>query len=241
MGDADESHPLYPIFRQLDVDGDGYLSREDLTEALASIGLGITVDEIFRQLDPSDTGKIDFDQFIDGAQLFTGGGSGNNDTEDEEDEEEHPEAMEGSENMRSIFRLVDSDGDGFITFEQLGDAVSHVVGRVLGPSELGQLKTAFGGASDAISMQTFTTVMQQFTGAGEAEEEEEDGDDDDDGGGGGGDSPGMSTPAFGTRVRRQSSDRFALDLSAAALAEGESFADVLAESTSIKKRNRDMG
>jgi Ca2+-binding EF-hand superfamily protein len=237
MADGDESHPLHPIFRQLDVDGDGYLSREDLTEALASIGLSITVDEIFLRLDPSDTGMIDFDQFIDGASLFTGGGGGDNDTEDDDEEEEHPEAMEGTENMRSIFRLVDADGDGFITFDQLGDAVSHVVGRVLGPSELGQLKTAFGGASDAISMQTFTTVMQQFTGAGE--EEDEDVDDDD---GGGNSSPGMTTPAFNARIRRQSSDRYSLDTAAAALAEGESsLADVLAESTSIKKRNRDMG
>eukprot|EP00750_Incisomonas_marina_P000531 INCI1041.5.p1 GENE.INCI1041.5~~INCI1041.5.p1 ORF type:complete len:667 (-),score=97.07 INCI1041.5:2160-4160(-) len=83
MGD-DESHPLFGIFSTLDVDGDGYLSRDDVTQALATIDMGISVEEIFGKLDPGNTGIIDFDQFIDGASLFTGGPQ----SEDDEDEDE---------------------------------------------------------------------------------------------------------------------------------------------------------
>ena len=82
MGDNDEDHPLYGIFSTLDVDGDGYLSRDDVTEALGTIGLPLSVDEIFEKLDPNNSGIIDFDQFIDGASLFTGGGEDDNSDEE---------------------------------------------------------------------------------------------------------------------------------------------------------------
>ena len=93
-------------------------------------------------------------------------------------EEDH----DGTESLRSIFRLVDTDNDGLISFNELGDAVSHVIGRVLGGGELDQLKMAFGGdgkGAQQISLDTFTSVMQQFTG-GDAMSDEEDEDEDGD-------------------------------------------------------------
>ena len=242
MGDADESHPLYGIFSTLDVDGDGYLSRDDLTEALATIGLGISVDEIFEKLDPKDSGIIDFDQFIDGASLFTGA-PGDADDDDDEDDDVPDHMDDGSENMRSIFRLVDTDGDGVISSDQLGDAVSHVIGRVLASSELQQLKMAFGGDGAQISMETFTSVMQQFTGMGgddDSDDYDESGDGTDEFDAGGGAS-GADRDQRGMGGRKQSRVNFSTDddfLVGGLDAEG--VADLLAESKSIKKKNKDL-
>jgi len=231
MGDVDEDHPLFGIFSQLDVDGDGYLSHDDLTEALQGLGLGISVDEIFEKLDPNDNGVIDFDQFIDGASLFTGGGA--EDIEADGDDDAVEEVDDATENMASIFRLVDTDGDGSITFGQLGDAVSHVIGRVLSSSEMGQLKQAFGeGADDGISMETFVSVMQQFTGAGDQEDSDDDEFEED--------LNAMYTPDERlSRARAQSRLQFSSDDISNAL-DQENFAEVLAESKSIKKKNKDL-
>lgn len=244
MSEPDVTHPLYSIFQTLDVDNDGYLSRDDVTSALATVGLGLSVEDIFAKLDPQNSGIIDFDQFVDGASLFTGGGEN---IEDEEDTEEDINQDHGSESMRSIFSLVDKDQDGFISFDELGHAVSHVIGRVLNRNELQQLKTVFGNDSSlAISMQTFMSVMKQFTDAGN---DDIDNSSDDDMDSEEKDNvfmmqpPPFATPANRNlnRVRsrsRQMSNFSTDDLSD--LVDEDSFAEVMAESRSIKKKNKDL-
>eukprot|EP00750_Incisomonas_marina_P000528 INCI1041.2.p1 GENE.INCI1041.2~~INCI1041.2.p1 ORF type:complete len:1179 (-),score=296.47 INCI1041.2:265-3801(-) len=239
MGD-DESHPLFGIFSTLDVDGDGYLSRDDVTQALATIDMGISVEEIFGKLDPGNTGIIDFDQFIDGASLFTGGPQSEDDEDEDEDDDAH-DAADVSENMRSIFRLVDTDGDGVISFAQLGNAVSHVIGRVLSGSELEQLKSAFGDESAEISLEKFTSVMQMFTGVGD-DDCDDDYDDDEDTEDGELDEH-LRRSQQGMGARKQSRLNFSTEDdedAASRLRDDDDIQQLMAQSKSIKKQNKDL-
>lgn len=58
---------LKSVFGELDVDGDGYITRSEMRVAFDKMGHSLNDDEInaiFRQCDMNQDGKINFDEFV---------------------------------------------------------------------------------------------------------------------------------------------------------------------------------
>jgi len=106
-----EIQALKETFLAIDKNGDGILTREELAEAMKqnkSLVLPDDFDKIFDTMDTDKGGKIDYTEFISAAMdasLYT------------------------QENQCwSAFRILDKDGDGQITKEELAEVVASLEG-----------------------------------------------------------------------------------------------------------------
>lgn len=99
-------------FKQLDANGDGSLSKEELREGFINSEVmtdPAMVDLLFDQLDVNESGKVDYTEFIS-ATIKT-------------------EVLITQEKVRAAFKLFDvvmelflyKDRDGFITKEELSE------------------------------------------------------------------------------------------------------------------------
>ncbi|XP_061172568.1 uncharacterized protein LOC133181934 isoform X2 [Saccostrea echinata] len=64
----DIKHDLKKAFRVLDINGDGFISKEELREVLTKMGETLTdqeVDEMMEKADKNKDGKIDYDEYVD--------------------------------------------------------------------------------------------------------------------------------------------------------------------------------
>ncbi|XP_057315814.1 neo-calmodulin-like [Hydractinia symbiolongicarpus] len=104
------------LFQLFDVDSDGRISANDLHAVIASVGKGISLEdvkEIIDCLDGNGDGHITFAEFVNFI----------------EDDLKHKTAVE---DLKDAFDVFDANKDGFITpeeiqtlFTKLGDAVSY--------------------------------------------------------------------------------------------------------------------
>ncbi|OMJ69612.1 hypothetical protein SteCoe_32610 [Stentor coeruleus] len=99
----EESKKLAETFRNIDKNGDGKLSKEELLEAYnATMGREEAIEEvekIMRSVDVNGSGYIDYTEFVTACA--------------------RKEAMLSAENMESAFKAFDSDGSGKITAGEL--------------------------------------------------------------------------------------------------------------------------
>ncbi|XP_056022814.1 uncharacterized protein LOC125649260 isoform X2 [Ostrea edulis] len=61
-------HDLKKAFRVFDINGDGFITREELREVLTKMGETLTdheVDEMMENADKNGDGKIDYDEYVD--------------------------------------------------------------------------------------------------------------------------------------------------------------------------------
>ena len=94
---------LQDVFDQFDKDKDGKISAKELENAMQSMGQNPTVDEVqemMREVDLNQDGKIDFDEFM---YLMTKSSS-DTQTEDE---------------VINAFRVFDKEGNGLISSAEL--------------------------------------------------------------------------------------------------------------------------
>lgn len=105
---------MYEAFKIVNLDTDGLISREEFKKAMHAIGIDEhTADNLFNRFDPDGSGQLDQDEFF--AYAAKGGGEvrslikkGHLEQVDEE-----------ADRVRDIFHLWDSDGNGFITKDEL--------------------------------------------------------------------------------------------------------------------------
>ncbi|XP_006647478.1 probable calcium-binding protein CML17 [Oryza brachyantha] len=107
---------LRRVFELFDRDGDGRITREELTESLERLGMPVAGEELaatIARVDANGDGCVDLGEF---AELYAsvmrvdwdGGG----------------DAEEAS--MREAFDVFDRDGDGFITVDELRAVLSSL-------------------------------------------------------------------------------------------------------------------
>ena len=101
---------LKRVFQMFDRNGDGRITKKELSDSLENLGIFIPDKDLIQMIDKIDVngdGYVDIDEF--GALYQT--------IMDERDEEE---------DMREAFNVFDQNGDGFITVEELRSVLSSL-------------------------------------------------------------------------------------------------------------------
>ncbi|KAL2320655.1 hypothetical protein Fmac_029624 [Flemingia macrophylla] len=103
---------LARVFQMFDRNGDGRITRKELSESLKNLGISISEAELIQMIEKIDVngdGYVDMDEFGELYQTIM--------DEKEEDEEE---------DMREAFNVFDQNGDGFISGEELSEVLSSL-------------------------------------------------------------------------------------------------------------------
>ncbi|XP_043722179.1 calmodulin-like protein 3 [Telopea speciosissima] len=101
---------LKRVFQMFDRNGDGRITKKELSDSLQNLGIFIPDDDLVQMIEKIDVngdGCVDIDEFGGLYQTIM----------DERDEEE---------DMREAFNVFDKNGDGFITVEELRSVLSSL-------------------------------------------------------------------------------------------------------------------
>ncbi|KAF6174216.1 hypothetical protein GIB67_033748 [Kingdonia uniflora] len=99
---------LQQMFNNMDTDGSGAITVEELKIGLSRLGSKLTESEIKQLMDAADvdgSGSIDYIEFITATM--------------------HRHRLQNEENLYKAFQFFDRDGSGFITRDELKQAMSH--------------------------------------------------------------------------------------------------------------------
>ena len=105
-----DSNELKRVFQMFDKNGDGRITKKELTDSLENLGIFIPDKELIQMIEKIDVngdGCVDIEEFGELYQSIM----------DERDEEE---------DMREAFNVFDQNGDGFITVEELRVVLSSL-------------------------------------------------------------------------------------------------------------------
>ncbi|RDX73463.1 Calmodulin-like protein 3, partial [Mucuna pruriens] len=101
---------LARVFQMFDKNGDGRITRKELSDSLKNLGITISEQDLIQMIEKIDVngdGFVDIDEFGGLYQTIM----------DEKDEEE---------DMLEAFNVFDQNGDGFITGEELSEVLSSL-------------------------------------------------------------------------------------------------------------------
>eukprot|EP00249_Psilotum_nudum_P014146 c24693_g1_i1 orf=369-872(-) len=143
--DPEELAELKEIFSRFDKDGDGSITELEMGSLLRSLGLKPNAEQLeilIQKADTNNNGLIEFDEFVD---LLT------------------PELTKTSpyteEQLQSLFRTFDRDGDGFITAAELAHSMARL-GHALTAKELtDMIREADTDGDGRLSFQEFSEAI----------------------------------------------------------------------------------
>ena len=145
-GDKQEepTREVKTAFELFDKDQDGLINAEDLKTALNSLGFEFNQDEILRiimELDPQNTGAIDYENFADLIQSKMS-------------------EREEIDQIRMAFDMLDDDKTGKITFANL-PRVAKDLGETLSDQELHEMINEADTDNDGeISFEEFVALVK---------------------------------------------------------------------------------
>ncbi|KAL6650950.1 hypothetical protein ACP70R_009875 [Stipagrostis hirtigluma subsp. patula] len=127
-GQQADAAELARVFELFDRDGGGRITREELEDSLAKLGMPVPGDELasmIARIDANGDGCVDVEEFgelyrsIMAGDDSKAGGEGGRGGEGEEE-------GEADEDMREAFRVFDANGDGYITVDELGAVLASL-------------------------------------------------------------------------------------------------------------------
>lgn len=105
-----EADELRKVFEMFDHNGDGRITKQELSESLGKMGIFIPDEELSQMIEKIDVNKdgcVDIDEFGDLYQTLMN-------------------AREEEEDMKEAFNVFDQNGDGFITVEELKSVLASL-------------------------------------------------------------------------------------------------------------------
>ncbi|KAK5820089.1 calmodulin-like protein 3 [Gossypium arboreum] len=101
---------LRKVFQMFDKNGDGKITKKELSDSLEEFSIFLSdkeINQIIDNIDVNGDGSVDIDEFGELYQMMV----------NERNEEEE---------MMEAFNVFDQNGDGFITFEELRSVLSSL-------------------------------------------------------------------------------------------------------------------
>ena len=144
VGVQDNSNAMRDIFKQMDADGNGQLSKEELDNGIKKI-MGVDafckddLDRIFDKMDPNKDGEISYEEFLAEADGFC--------------------MLLSDARMHTAFLLIDQDEDGKVTLQEVEMVLSGGIKKI-GQKEWQTLLDKFDKNSDGmIDFEEFKIMM----------------------------------------------------------------------------------
>lgn len=144
LATSDETRHLQEVFRQIDKNGDGRLSKEELEAGISKVKLGghLEAKEIMARCDADQNGYIDFSEFITAATDW--------------------ERSLSISKLQNAFRAYDVDESGTISGKELFNFLS--ADPTIGYEECEKiLKEADTNGDGVIDFQEFIVIMRNKT------------------------------------------------------------------------------
>jgi calcium-dependent protein kinase len=137
----DEMKNIQKIFKKIDKDGDGFLSRQEIEEALVEFPgiFTVGVNEVLKKVDVDGNGQINYSEFLTSALDW--------------------ETHFSNEKLRAAFKQFDKDGNGTLSIEELYQALGGNQGQNLRFLEM--LKEADTNGDNEIDIQEFIAFMRK--------------------------------------------------------------------------------
>ena len=98
-------------FADIDKNGDGYISKSELSDAIKAVGRKISdkeLDEIIKTVDKDGDNQVDFNEFL---KLMDGNC--------------FVQSVDSFKEMKDLFSLFDVDNDGFVTEEEISKTMKE--------------------------------------------------------------------------------------------------------------------
>ncbi|KAA3488974.1 calcium-dependent protein kinase 29-like isoform X1 [Gossypium australe] len=108
LSSEEENKGLQQMFNNIDTDGSGAITLEELRDGLARLGSKLTEPEIKQLMDAADvdkSGTIDYIEFVTATM--------------------HRHRLDREDNIRKAFNFFDKDSNGFITRDELRQAMNQ--------------------------------------------------------------------------------------------------------------------
>ncbi|TYH71691.1 hypothetical protein ES332_D05G201800v1 [Gossypium tomentosum] len=108
LSSEEEKKGLQQMFNNIDTDGSGTITLEELRDGLARLGSKLTEPEIKQLMDAADvdkSGTIDYIEFVTATM--------------------HRHRLDREDNIRKAFNFFDKDSNGFITRDELRQAMTQ--------------------------------------------------------------------------------------------------------------------
>jgi len=135
---------LYAVFRQFDIDGDGYIEEYELRQVMSNMGQQPLEDEIkamFKAADMNNDGRISFEKFCAISRA-------------------NPLQL----SLKAVFAELDLDGDGHLTPQELKQAFIKM-GHDVDDDDIRKIVLeADKNADSVITFDEFVTMMCQHQG-----------------------------------------------------------------------------
>ncbi|KAL8150526.1 hypothetical protein V2J09_020334 [Rumex salicifolius] len=144
--DEEQVSELEEIFRTFDRNKDGSLTQLELNSLLRSLGLNPSTDQIealFTKADTNSNGLVEFPEFVDlvAPELVSS------------------KSPYTEEQLLRIFKMFDTDGNGYITAAELAHSMAKL-GHALTAQELtGMIKDADTDGDGRISFEEFSQAI----------------------------------------------------------------------------------
>jgi len=140
-GNRNKDADLHAVFKQFDIDGDGFIQEEELLQVMSKMGQSPSDEEIkamFKAADLNRDGKISFEEFMEISRA-------------------NPLSL----SLKTVFGELDLDGDGHITRVELKQAFDRM-GHKVSDAELDAIFQQADKNSDSkINFDEFVTMMCQ--------------------------------------------------------------------------------
>jgi len=143
MSTKDETSELMGIFKELDANGDGQLSRDELILGYKKL-MGepqaiVEVDDLLAKLDKNNSGFIEYSEFVLGTVNM--------------------QKMLSKNKLESAFKIFDKDGSGYITIEEFKEIFSSNDPNADDSQWKNMIQEFDENGDGQISMEEFKTMM----------------------------------------------------------------------------------